>query len=159
MHIKFTLNGLPHSLDLRPERRLSDVLRAEFNLYSIKPGCYHGICGCCTVLFDEKPMPSCMIPAFSLRGHDIKTVEGISGTQLYEEIADAFYFQGVELCGFCGPSRMLISYALLLENPKPKEEEIQQAFAGLSCRCSGYSQLIRGVRQAAGRKTRRGRVR
>jgi carbon-monoxide dehydrogenase small subunit len=112
-------------------------------------GCEHGVCGCCTVLFDGRPVRSCLMLAIQAAGHEVTTIEGLApaGGPLHP-VQQAFHECHGLQCGFCTPGFVLAVAGLLLDNPDPSQEEITEGIAGNLCRCTGYASIRRAVRRA-----------
>src|ERR1044071_6848281 len=147
--IQFTLNGKPTSIEVANHRLLLDLLRDELGVTGTKEGCGTGDCGACTVFLNGKPVNSCLILSGELEGADIVTIEGMKiGPELHP-IQKAFMQDGGAQCGYCTPGMLLMSKALLEENPNPTEEEIRFALSGNLCRCTGYAKIIQAVQDAA----------
>ncbi|HEY8760637.1 MAG TPA: (2Fe-2S)-binding protein [Candidatus Dormibacteraeota bacterium] len=144
------VNGreLPDAVD--PRVLLSDHLRHGLGLTGTHVGCEHGVCGCCTILLDGRPIRSCLMLAVQARGHEVTTVEGLAadGSPL-DPVQQAFHECHGLQCGFCTPGFLLVTTALLRENPDPSEAEIDEAISGNLCRCTGYANIRRSVRRAA----------
>ena len=156
MNIAFTLNGKNVSVDVEPEKRLVDILRENFQLTRTKAGCYAGNCGVCSVLLAGRLASSCMLPAFTVRGADVVTIEGFARTREFTEITKAFAEAEHFPCDYCTAGRVLAIEALLIRHPDPSESEILAGIAGISCQCADYTSLIRAVGIAAfARKIRR----
>jgi len=151
MKIDFIVNGKKVELDTNPTRRLLDVLREDLGLLGIKEGCGEGECGACAVLLDGKLVHSCLVPLANARGKEILTIEGLKNTEAYKIIQDAFLDAGSVQCGFCTPGFVMSTYALLKNNPDPKEEDIKKAISGNLCRCTGYQMIIDAIKLAAKR--------
>ena len=145
MKISFVLNKKPIELDVNPTKRLLDVLREDLHLTGTKEGCGEGECGACTVLVNGKPYNSCLTPVLNVEGKEVLTIEGFREMKEYRVIADAFADMGGSQCGFCTPGMILVSYALLKDNPHPTEEEIRFALSGNICRCTGYQAIVNAV--------------
>ena len=149
MEISFVLNGKKVTVNVEPSARLLDVLRNELHLTGTKEGCGEGECGACTVLVNEKPYNSCLTPVINVQNKEILTIEGFRETKEYRVIADAFADMGGSQCGFCTPGMILVSYALLKNNPHPSEEEIRFSLSGNLCRCTGYQAIVNAVLKAS----------
>jgi carbon-monoxide dehydrogenase small subunit len=147
--IQMTLNGKRMTLEVAGHRLLLDLLRDEIGLTGTKEGCGTGDCGACTVLLNGKPVNSCLILSGELDGAEIVTIEGLKiGPELHP-IQKAFIQDGGAQCGYCTPGMLMMSKALLEENPNPTEEEIRFALSGNLCRCTGYAKIIQAVQDAA----------
>ncbi|RMG91869.1 MAG: (2Fe-2S)-binding protein [Candidatus Dadabacteria bacterium] len=148
--IRFTVNGEPVTLGVRPDWNLLRVLREELELTGAKEGCGAGECGACTVIVNGKAVNACLFPAVEADGAEITTIEGLAqpGGDLHP-IQRAFLEKGAVQCGFCTPGMILSAKALLDRVPVPSEEEIRTALAGNLCRCTGYVQIIEAVQTAA----------
>ena len=147
--IQITLNGKPIPLEIQPHRLLLDLLRDEIGLTGTKEGCGTGDCGACTVLLNGKPVNSCLILSGELDGAEIVTIEGLKiGPELHP-VQKAFIQDGGAQCGYCTPGMLMMSKALLEENPNPTEEDIRFALSGNLCRCTGYAKIVQAVQDAA----------
>lgn len=155
MIISFTLNGEPTEIDVEGSDLLVDVLRLRLGLRGARPGCLHGQCGTCTVLFNGSLAPSCLIPAFKAYGSDVMTIEGLMQTRGYQDIERAFSRTGAQPCRFCAAGKYLSIHALLSAHPHPSRREIQDTLAGVWCRCTTYERVIQAVEYAAENRERR----
>ncbi|MBI2998278.1 MAG: (2Fe-2S)-binding protein [Deltaproteobacteria bacterium] len=147
--IRITLNGNVVSPEVSAHRLLLDLLRDEIGLTGTKEGCGTGDCGACTVLLNGKPVNSCLVLSGELDGADIVTIEGLQIGRELHPIQQAFIQDGGAQCGYCTPGMLMMSKALLDENPNPTEEEIRFALAGNLCRCTGYAKIVKAVQDAA----------
>ncbi|MER7208425.1 (2Fe-2S)-binding protein [Streptosporangium sp. NPDC000239] len=150
MAITLTVNGVVRRVTVPGRRLLSDCLRHDLGLTGTHVGCEHGVCGCCTVLFDGRPVRSCLMFAASADGHEVTTVEGLAepdGTlsPVQRAFAECHGLQ----CGFCTPGFLCTVTALLRDNPAPGEEEVVEGLSGNLCRCTGYQNIVRAVHRAA----------
>jgi carbon-monoxide dehydrogenase small subunit len=147
--ITVTVNGAEHSLEVEPRLLLVHFLREKLGLTGTHVGCDTTSCGACTVLVDGVPIKSCTHFAVQANGKAVQTVEGLAqGGQLHP-IQEGFREEHGLQCGFCTPGMMLVSSALLAENPSPTEEEIRWAISGNICRCTGYQNIVKAVQWAA----------
>jgi aerobic-type carbon monoxide dehydrogenase small subunit (CoxS/CutS family) len=145
---KFLLNGKMVTTSAAPEKKLVDVLKENFEIESLRRGCRGGICGICTVLLDENPVPSCLVPIFKLSASDIMTEEGLTERKIYRDLQNAFQDAGYTPCDYCRPSTMVIACSILERNPEAGENEIVDAFAGRNCSCTDLHSIVKVVRTA-----------
>jgi aerobic-type carbon monoxide dehydrogenase small subunit (CoxS/CutS family) len=120
------------------------VLRERLGLAGAKDGCSQGECGACNVQVDGRLVASCLVPAVTTAGSEIRTVEGLAEDGQPSDVQRALARCGAVQCGFCVPGMAMTVHDLLEGNPAPSELEARQALCGNLCRCSGY----RGVLQA-----------
>ncbi len=149
MKIRFCLNGEMVVCDTDGSVRLLDLLREDLHLTGTKEGCGEGECGACTVLLDGKAVNSCLIPAPSVDGKEVTTVEGLSRNGKLHPVQRAFMETGAVQCGFCTPGFVVATVALLNNCPAPSDEEILAGLEGNLCRCTGYAKIIEAVKKAA----------
>jgi carbon-monoxide dehydrogenase small subunit len=143
------VNGEPRSVDVEPRLLLARFLRDTLGLTGTHIGCDTTGCGACTVLLDGVPVKSCTMFAVQAEGREVTTVEGLETAAGLHPMQQAFHEQHALQCGFCTPGMMLTAVALLEENPEPSDEEIRWALSGNVCRCTGYQNIVKAVRQAA----------
>ncbi len=147
--ITVTVNGAEHSLEVEPRLLLVHFLRERLGLTGTHVGCDTTSCGACTVLVDGVPVKSCTQFAVQVNGKAVQTVEGLAQGGALHPIQEGFREEHGLQCGFCTPGMMLVSSALLAENPNPSEEEIRWAISGNICRCTGYQNIVKAVQWAA----------
>ena len=148
--LALTVNGTPVQTQVPARRLLADLLRDDLHLTGTKRGCETGVCGACTVLVDGRPLKSCLSLAVQHGGAHIQTVEGLAqGDQLHPLQASFMRCGGLQ-CGYCTPGMLMSAYALLERTPHPDARQVRQALSGNLCRCTGYTQIIESVLDAAG---------
>ena len=147
--IAITVNGVRYEKTVEPRLLLVDFIRHELGLTGTHVGCEHGVCGTCTVLFDGKPVRSCLMFAVQANGHEIRTVEGLGTMDKLHPLQEAFREAHASQCGFCTPGFLMTLVPFLEENPQPTEPEIREALAGNLCRCTGYQHIVEAVKLAS----------
>jgi aerobic carbon-monoxide dehydrogenase small subunit len=147
--ITVTVNGEEHSLEVESRLLLVHLLREKLGLTGTHVGCDTSGCGACTVLVDGIPVKSCTHFAVQVDGREVKTVEGLAKGGELHPLQQGFHEEHGLQCGFCTPAMLLVSAALLEENPDPTEEEIRWALSGNICRCTGYQNIVKSVQWAA----------
>ncbi|CEM63030.1 (2Fe-2S)-binding protein [Treponema phagedenis] len=155
MRINFKLNGTEIQMDANPHERLSDVLRREFNILSVKESYPYGENGSSTIILDGKAVPACMVPIFLAANTEIITLEYFQTQNEYKEIINAFKQAGVSLCGYCNTGKILTIYTLLQQNAYPSEEEIKDALSGIVCRCTCMDDIISAVKRIKPQRKKR----
>lgn len=148
LKISFILNGRAASYTVLPSTTLLRSLRS-IGVTSVKRGCEEGECGTCTVLVNGLPHKACMLLAYEAEGKALTTVEGLVSNGALHPIQQAYLDEGAIQCGFCTPGMILVTYALLRDNPDPSDEEIKSYMSGNLCRCTGYEGIFRAVRSSA----------
>ena len=157
--VTITVNGDVYRLnvgdgvgEIAPADTLAETLRERLLLTGTKISCDDGACGCCTVILNGKPVPSCTVLTIECDGADIRTIEGLGdpATGRLNRVQQAFVDHSAFQCGYCTPGIIMAAEALLEENPHPDEEEIKEALAGNFCRCISHYQVLEAVKQAAG---------
>ena len=143
--IQLTVNDEKCGVVTTPNRTLLEVLRNDLSLTSTKAGCGEGACGMCTVLLDGRPVRSCLTLAVEVQGKAITTVEGLAEGSKLHPVQQAFVEHGAIQCGFCSPGMILVTKALLDENPHPTEQEAREAISGNVCRCTGYAKIVEAM--------------
>jgi isoquinoline 1-oxidoreductase subunit alpha len=145
--ISLQINGRKNSVDVEPEMPLLWVLRDEIGLTGTKYGCGVAQCGSCTVLIDGAPVRSCSFPVSAASGKNITTIEGLSADATHP-VQLAWKALDVPQCGYCQSGQILAAAALLKRNPKPSDQDIDEAMTNI-CRCGSYRRIRAGIHQAA----------
>ena len=153
MHtLDLTVNGEAVSTSVPARRLLADFLREDLHLTGTKRGCETGICGACTVLVDGQPLKSCLSLAVMASGCEVRTVEGLREGETLHRLQESFVRCAGLQCGYCTPGMLMSACALLEANPQPTADEVRAALGGNLCRCTGYTQIVESVLDAAGRR-------
>jgi carbon-monoxide dehydrogenase small subunit len=151
IEISFVVNSEPRAVHAYPMERLLDVLRHQLQLTGAKEGCGEGECGSCSVLMDGILVNSCLVPILQAQGSSVVTIEGLAHGNTLHALQEAFLKCGGAQCGICTPGMILAAYHLLNRKPEPTMEEIREGLAGNLCRCTGYTQIVEAVAEAAHR--------
>jgi aerobic-type carbon monoxide dehydrogenase small subunit (CoxS/CutS family) len=147
--IKMTVNGVEYEREVEARKTLADFLREDLGLRGTHVGCEHGVCGACTVLFDDVSVRSCIVYAVQADGAEILTVEGLApAEEALHPIQEAFREHHGLQCGFCTPGFLMTAFEFLIEKPNPDEDEIREAISGNLCRCTGYHGIVEAIRAA-----------
>jgi carbon-monoxide dehydrogenase small subunit len=148
--LSVTINGKQYNHAVEPRMLLADYIRQNAGLTGTHVGCEHGVCGACTVIFDGKPVRSCIMFAVQANGHEIMTVEGLTTDEKkLHPLQQAFWEAHGLQCGFCTPGFLMTLLPYLKENPNPSEAEIRDAISGNLCRCTGYQHIVDAAKLAA----------
>lgn len=148
MAIEFTLNGKPVRVDVDADTPLLWVIREELELTGTKFGCGMAQCGACTVHLDGEPTRSCATQVGDVAGRKIVTIEGISG-KIAEAVQKTWVKLDVPQCGYCQSGQVMAATALLEQNKKPSDADIDAAMTGNMCRCNTYHRIRVAVHEAA----------
>jgi len=148
MRVTFEVNGQPTTVDVPADTPLLWVLRDAIGLKGTKFGCGMAQCGACTVHVDGEATRSCALPAGSLEGARITTIEGLSpdGSHVLQR---AWQELDVPQCGYCQAGQLMSAAALLARNPRPSDADIDRAMNGNICRCGTYLRIRKAIHQAA----------
>ena len=149
--ITLKINGAEHTANVEPRRSLVDFLRHDVGLVGTHVGCEHGVCGACTVLLDGRTVRSCLLFVAQADGCEVTTIEGIGTEGELHPLQVAFHQHHALQCGFCTPGMILAALELLRDNAEPSDEEIRVGLSGNLCMCTGYVNIVRAVRTAAGK--------
>jgi len=145
--IRLHVNGRTHEVDVDPEMPLLWVLRDVLNLTGTKYACGIGVCGSCTVHLDGRAARACAVPVATVGEREVTTIEGLL-TDDRHPLARAWIDLDVPQCGYCQPGILMAAAALLAENPKPSDGDIDTAITNI-CRCGTYSRVRQAIRRAA----------
>jgi aerobic-type carbon monoxide dehydrogenase small subunit (CoxS/CutS family) len=149
MTTKLHINSRTYDLELKGNETLLEVLREKLGLTGTKTACEESECGTCTVNVNGKAVLSCITLAKTLEGDKITTIEGLAEGDQLHPLQQAFLDKGAVQCGFCIPGFLMSGAKLLEEYQSPTTEQIQQAFSGNLCRCTGYYKIMEAVEQAS----------
>jgi aerobic-type carbon monoxide dehydrogenase small subunit (CoxS/CutS family) len=147
--ITFKLNGKKTVLKTDPNQTLLWVLRNHFGLTGTKFGCGIGFCGACTVLIDDEPVRSCMVPFSEASGKSVVTIEGLAKDGELHPLQEAFIDHDALQCGYCTSGMIMTAVGLLKKNPSPTREDIIDGLEDNLCRCGAHNRIIDAVQTAA----------
>jgi isoquinoline 1-oxidoreductase subunit alpha len=150
--MKYTLNvnGQSRSVDVAPDTPMLWVLRDHLDLVGTKFGCGAGQCGACTIHLNGVPTRSCMTPVSTVGRMKITTIEGLAAdANRLHPLQQAWTELDVAQCGYCQAGQIMTAAALLRDNPKPNDADIDGAMAGNLCRCATYMRIRAGIKRAA----------
>jgi len=147
--IELNVNGTPQQLDVAPDTPLLWALRDTLHLTGTKYGCGQALCGACTVLVDGTPMRSCSVPVSAVAGRKITTIEAVDRNRIGKAVQDAWRKLDVVQCGYCQSGQIMSAVALLSQNRKPSDEDIDGAMSGNLCRCATYVRIRAAIHEAA----------
>ena len=146
--VHFTLNGkaVKRTVDVRAS--LTDMLRNDYRMTSVKKGCEVGECGACTVIIDGEAFNSCIYLAVWAEGKHITTLEGLLGPNgELSDIQQAFVEEAAIQCGFCTPGFILTAWEILESGKEYTDAELRKLLSGHLCRCTGYENILRAVKK------------
>lgn len=136
---KLNINSKEYTIEAEPQTPLLWAIRDEAGLTGTKYGCGIAQCGACTVHLNGNPVRSCSLPVSAIVGQEITTIEGLSDDNSHP-VQKAWLEVQAPQCGYCQSGQIMSASALLDKNPKPSDEDIDQAMAGNICRCGYLSQ-------------------
>jgi len=146
--IALSVNGKNYKLDVEDDTPLLWVLRDTIGLTGTKYGCGIAHCGACTVLIDGAPRRSCQVPAGSLGGRSVTTIEALAQNGRLHPVQQAWIDFDVPQCGFCQSGMIMAAVALLRDKPMPTDAEIDAAITNI-CRCGTYQRVRAAIHAAA----------
>lgn len=150
--LAFKVNGRAVKLMVEPRTTLAEVLRDSLQLTGTKIACNQGECGSCTVLLNGSAVYSCHLLALDAAGKEVTTIEGLMNGETLHPIQQAFIDKDGLQCGFCTPGQIMAAHALLMNNPTPSREQVQDGMGGNLCRCAAYPKIVDSVLAAAAAK-------
>jgi carbon-monoxide dehydrogenase small subunit len=156
MQIRLTVNGKIVRADVSPRTSLADFLREALNLTATHLACEHGVCGACTVMLNDQPVRSCLTLAVACDEFEIVTLEGLADDTIMVALCDAFHRNHGLQCGFCTPGMLISARDLIQRGKAGTDREVRQGLAGNICRCTGYTDIVKSVRDAAEALSREG---
>ncbi len=158
--VTVTVDGTEYTDEVEPRMLLVQYLRERLGLTGTNIGCDTSNCGACTVHLDGQSVKSCTVLAVQANGHDVLTIQGLAATTGdhadLHPLQEAFHEAHGLQCGYCTPGMIMASLDLLNENPDPTDDEIRHGLEGNLCRCTGYQNIVKAVRIAAGNMNGRG---
>jgi len=147
--IKLTINGKVHQIDVAPDTPLLWALRDTLQMTGTKYGCGQALCGACNVLVDGMPVRACVTPVSAMVGRKIRTIEAVDSERVGKVVQAAWRKLDVVQCGYCQSGQMISAVALLSQNRKPSDADIDNAMSGNLCRCATYVRIRAAIHEAA----------
>ena len=147
--IQLNVNGKMHQLDVAPDTPLLWALRDTLHLTGTKYGCGQALCGACTVHLDGTPVRACSVPVSAVTGRKITTIEVVDANRVGKAVQDAWRKLDVVQCGYCQSGQIMSAVALLSQNHKPSDADIDNAMSGNLCRCATYVRIRAAIHEAA----------
>ena len=152
--VSINVNGVDQTREVEPRLLLVHFLRETLGLTGTHVGCDTSQCGACTILMDGASVKSCSVLAVQADGHKLTTIEGLAQQGKLHPLQDGFWEKHGLQCGFCTPGMIMSACDLLAKNPGANEEQIRHGLEGNLCRCTGYHNIVRAVKDAAGKLAR-----
>jgi aerobic carbon-monoxide dehydrogenase small subunit len=149
MRITVKVDGTTYEDEVDARLLFVHYLRERLGLTGTNVGCDTSNCGACTVLVDGRSAKSCTILAVQADGSEVQTIQGLANGE-HHPLQKAFSSCHGLQCGYCTPGMIMASVDLLEENPDPTDDEIRHGLEGNLCRCTGYQNIVKAVRTAAG---------
>ena len=146
--VRCIINGkqVEKMIDVRAS--LTDMLRDDYRLTSVKKGCEVGECRACNVLVNGECFNSCIYLAVWADGKEILTLEGLAGPNgEISDIQQAFIDEAAVQCGFCTPGFVMSAAEILESGKEYSDDEIRKLMSGHLCRCTGYENIFRAVKK------------
>jgi carbon-monoxide dehydrogenase small subunit len=146
--VAITVNGVRRETDVEPRTLLVDFLRDTLGLTGTKVGCDTSQCGACTIHLDGRAVKSCTVLAVQADGAEVTTIEGLAQNGGLHPMQQAFWDKHGLQCGFCTPGMIMTAADFAAAGGQPTDEEIRHAIEGNLCRCTGYENIVRAIREA-----------
>jgi isoquinoline 1-oxidoreductase subunit alpha len=143
-----TINGKVYNLDVEADTPLLWAIRENAGLTGTKYGCGIAQCGACTVHLDGVAVRSCGITVSEAVGKQITTIEGLASESGLHKVQQAWLENDVPQCGYCQSGMIMAVAALLKDNPKPSDQDINDAITNI-CRCGTFAQVREAIHAAA----------
>ena len=147
--LTLNVNGKTVEVDAESDTPLLWVLRDHLALTGTKYGCGIAQCGACTVHVDGQPVRSCTVPAATMTGKKITTIENLNASKIGKALQDAWVAEDVPQCGYCQSGQLMSATSLLEKNKNPSDADIDAAMSGNICRCATYLRIRAGIKRAA----------
>jgi carbon-monoxide dehydrogenase small subunit len=147
--VSLEVNGKKVVREIQDHTTLSSLLREILNLTGTHIGCDTSQCGACVVHVDGKSIKSCTALAVELNGSKVTTIEGLATNGKLHPMQEAFKKMHGLQCGFCTPGMVMSAVDLLKNKKNPSEKEIRDWLEGNICRCTGYHNIVKAVKEAA----------
>ena len=147
--VELKINGKQQSFDVEDRTLLVNLIRDHAQLTGTHVGCDTSQCGACTIHMNGVAVKSCTVLAGQADGADIVTIEGLAKNGKLHPVQQAFTECHALQCGFCTPGMIMAVAGFLKDNPKPTDDEIYHGLEGNLCRCTGYINIVKAVKQAA----------
>jgi isoquinoline 1-oxidoreductase alpha subunit len=147
--ISLSLNGKTVQLSAAPDTPLLWALRDELGYTGTKFGCGIAACGTCTVHVDGRPTRACVTPIAAVAGKQVTTIEAMDSNRIGQALQAAWIRNDVPQCGYCQSGQIMSAAALLAQNPKPNDADIDVAMNGNLCRCGTYNRIRAAIKDAA----------
>ena len=144
--VSLTVNGKPVSAEIESRTLLVDLIRSRLQLTGTHVGCDTAQCGACTILVDGKAVKSCNMLAIQAQGAEVTTIEGLAANDKLHPMQAAFKKHHGLQCGFCTPGMVLAAVGLASQTKEPTEAQIREALDGNFCRCTGYQNIVKAVK-------------
>jgi isoquinoline 1-oxidoreductase alpha subunit len=149
MSTTLNVNGQSVTVDVPDDTRLLWTLRDVLGMTGTKFGCGMALCGACTVHLDGSPTRACITPISATVGKKITTIEAIGTDSVGKLVQAAWLDLGVPQCGYCQSGQIMAATALLKQNPRPTDDQIDAAMRGNICRCGTYTRIRAAIKQVA----------